>query len=66
MKKPKTPEELANEPRGKGKYTLYLSVEPMEYIKSRAAKAGSNTSEVVDEAIRMYLEVIGFNKKRDK
>ncbi len=65
MKRPRTPEELANAPRTRDKYTLYLNVSSMEYIRDRAAKAGISASEVVDEALRMYIEVIG-TKKRDK
>lgn len=58
MRKPKTPEDLANKVKGKDKYTLYLDVPSMEYIKERAAKAGVSASEVVNEALALYIELI--------
>ncbi len=60
MKRVKTPEELAIKVRSKDKdkFTLYLSVKPLNYLKERAAKAGVSLSEVVDEAISQYIETI--------
>lgn len=65
MKRPRTPEEIAREGSGKNKYTLYLSVRSMEYIKDRCAKTKNtvSVSEVVDEAIKAYLETIRNDKK---
>jgi hypothetical protein len=62
MKKLRTPEELANRSKLKDKYTLYLTVERMEYIKERSGKAGTSASEVVDEAIRLYIDSIKKKK----
>lgn len=58
MKTPKTPEDLAKTPKGKDKYTLYLDVRLMEYIKDRAAKAGVSASQVVNEALGVYVDSI--------
>lgn len=63
MKKPRTPEDLAKKTRGKDKYTLYLDVNLMDYIKDRATRAGSNASQVVNEAITAYVE---FLKEKEK
>lgn len=65
MKRARTPEEIANQATGKDKITLYLSVEPIEYIKERCAKSKKkvSVSEVVDEAIRMYIESIKSEKR---
>jgi hypothetical protein len=60
--KAKTPEELAAKSEGKDKFTLYLDVQIMKYIKHRAAKAGTSASEVVNEAITAYVIAIKDRK----
>jgi hypothetical protein len=57
MKRPKTPEQLANKEK-RGQYTLYLNVNNMNYIKERASKTGIGASLIVDEAINLYLKTI--------
>lgn len=54
----KTPEELAKGDDGKDKFTLYLDKELMAYIKTRAGKAGTSVSKIVNEAITNYVKVI--------
>lgn len=60
----KTPEDLARR-NGKDKYTLYLDVQAMDYIKHRAGKAGTSTSKIVNEAINMYISMLKGNKKSE-
>jgi hypothetical protein len=60
----KTPEELARL-QGKDKFTLYLDIEAMTYIRQRARKAGTSTSKIVNEAILAYLAVIKNGNKKD-
>lgn len=60
--KAKTPEQLAVEGEGRGKYTLYLDNQSMAYIKQRASKAGISTSKIVDEAIAAYIRAIKDKK----
>jgi hypothetical protein len=53
--KAKTPEDLASAEAAYSKYTLYLEVKAMEYIKKRAAKANIGASKIVNEAINAYI-----------
>jgi hypothetical protein len=55
--KPRTPEELAN-PRGKEKISLYLDIRLISQVKTRANKAGTSTSKIVNEAIVFYLRAL--------
>ena len=58
----KTPEDIAKANQGKNKFTLYLDVKSMEYIKSRADKAGTSTSKIVNEAIASYIDQLKNRK----
>ncbi len=63
----KTPEQLAIERAGKKAFTLYLSVSNMNYLKDRAASANVSASELVNEAISHYINIIkqdSSNKKK--
>jgi hypothetical protein len=54
-RKPRTPEELAKERAGKKAFTLYLDASLMNYVKRRATEAGTSASEIVNEALDVYV-----------
>lgn len=60
--KPRTPEDLAKGDAGKDKYTLYLDNNVMAYLRSRAEKAGTSVSKLVNEAITAYAAQIKDRK----
>lgn len=63
MQKKMTPtiEQLAAKTRRRGKkYTLYLTIEIMDYIDKRAGK--SKRSQVVDEILRSHVEQLKDKK----
>lgn len=63
MRKLKTPEQIAAESRrGKKRFSLYLSMDAMEYISQRATKAKVKPSRIVDEAIQFYIEAVAEKK----
>lgn len=62
MKRTVTPEQLAKKTRDK--FTFYLTVEHVQYLKERAGKAGVSTSEVIDAAIKAYIGAIKRSSKK--
>ncbi len=65
MKRPRTPEELATKENVKAKYSLYLSVKHIDYLKERVKKSdGRGVSVLVDEAISFYIEHLKKDKSK--
>lgn len=62
-KKPRTPQDIAKAKPPKKGYSLFLEVAGMDRMQQEADKADVKVSELVDEAIRHYLEAIGEEPK---
>jgi predicted DNA-binding protein len=61
-KKPKSPDEIAKEKYSKKTYSFSLIEKNVETIKQMAAASEVPSSELVDEAIKAYIEAMNEKK----
>lgn len=65
-KPPRTPKQLAEEKGTKKTYSFSLQRSNVEYLAEEATVAGVSLSDLVDEALRFYIERIKEEKDRDR
>ena len=58
-RKPRTPSDIAKTKPEKKTYSFHLVKEPVEKLKAHADAVNVPVSELIDEAIKSYLEAIG-------